>query len=499
MAWLVYLLSALYLTAAVWLAVYGFNSLTLTLLFLHVRRRPNPSPGAGPLPRVTVQLPIYNERWVVRRLLEAAARLDYPRELLQLQVLDDSVDDTRAIVDALVERWRRRGLDISVIRRQQRRGFKAGALANALPLATGELIAIFDADFSPPRDWLLRVVPHFAGRPRLGFVQTRWGHLNGVYSGPTRAQVLALDGHFIVEQTARQRSGLLMNFNGTAGIWRRTCVENAGGWSQRTLCEDLDLSYRAQMAGWQSLYLPDVVAPAEVPPTVSSFKRQQRRWATGSTQCLRHLAAPLLRSRLRWWQKLGGLVHLSGYCGHPLLLLLLIISLPMLFVDGGMRFQTAFLGVASIGPPLLYSVSQMVQGRKGTRRLVYLPLLVLLGGGLALSNTLAVLRGLSGGSGSFERTPKFRLVGAGGDWRGKSYALGFDATALGEVALAFYALVGAGVAWHEGRVYAVPFFGLYLLGFAYVAFEGLREGRAARAQAKRAPTLSSQASGSPTL
>jgi len=473
-------LSAINIVAALLLALYGINSLVLSGLYLRVRWRAPKPIADGPLPAVTVQLPIYNERWVVDRLINAVATFDYPRDLLQVQVLDDSTDETTQIATALVQRWRRRGLDIVLLHRDTRRGYKAGAMAAALPLARGELIAIFDADFLPPRDWLRRVVGYFDGDPRLGFVQTRWGHLNESYSAATRAQALALDGHFVVEQTARQRSGLFMNFNGTAGIWRRSCVEACGGWSARTLCEDLDLSYRAQLDGWHTLYLPDVVTPAELPPTVSSFKRQQRRWATGSVQCLRHLLVPLLRSKATLWQKLEGAVHLSGYISHPLMLLMLLLSLPLMLVDGGLRYHLTVLGIASMGPPLLYVLSQVVQGATNVRRLAYLPVLVAIGTGVALSNTVAVARALRHDGGEFERTPKFRLVGSAGRWRGRHYVQSRDLTTLGEAALAVYAIVAMVMAVQCTNYYALPFLGLYAVGFSYVVLESVIENRHGR-------------------
>ncbi|MGI6207263.1 MAG: glycosyltransferase [Anaerolineae bacterium] len=490
--YLSYGLSVIYLLAALLLAVYGFNSLLLAALFLRHRRGPTAGEPSS-WPAVTVQLPVYNERWVVRRLLEAASRLDYPRHLLEIQVLDDSTDHTRAIAESVAAKLRRRGLDVRVIHRPDRKGYKAGALAHGLQSARGELIAVFDADFVPPPDWLRRVVPYLVADEGLGFVQTRWGHINEGYSGPTRAQTLALDGHFVVEQPARQRSGLLMNFNGSAGVWRRSCIEGAGGWSARTLCEDLDLSYRAQMAGWRGLFLPEVVVPAEVPPTVSAFKCQQRRWATGSVQCLRHLFRPLLRSSLSLTQKLQGLVHLSGYVAHPLMLVLLLVSLPLLLLDGGLRFHLAFLGLASLGPPTVYTLAQVVQGGRAWRRLAYLPTLVLLGTGLAVSNTRAVVRALYTDGGAFQRTPKFSLVGKRGDWRGRQYMVGADPSTLGELGMALYALATIAVALSRGSVYAVPFLALYVAGFTYVAASSLREARAEREGARRA-ALSSQPS-----
>jgi len=487
-----YLLSGMYLLAAILLAVYGVNSMLLGALFL-THRRGASAREPSVWPRVTVQIPLYNERWVARRVIEAVAQLDYPRSQLQVQVLDDSDDATRHIVSSAVARLRRQGLNIKVLHRPQRSGYKAGALAEGLKSTETELIAVFDADFVPPPDWLRRVVPYVVADPGLGFVQTRWGHINESYSAATRAQALALDGHFVVEQTARQRSGLLINFNGSAGIWRRRCIEEAGGWSARTLCEDLDLSYRAQMAGWRCLYLPEVVTPAELPPTVSAFKSQQRRWATGSVQCLRHLAGPLLRSRLSLAQKLEGLVHLGGYLGHPLMLILLLLSLPLLLMDGGLRFQLAFLGLASLGPPAVYVLSQTVQGERGWRRLLGLPVLILLGTGMAVNNTRAVLRSFRNEVGVFQRTPKYSLVGDKGEWAGRHYLMGVESLPTGELLGTLYALLCIVVALQQRNYFTIPFLALYVASLGYVALSTWRESRAERAALRRA-TLSSQPS-----
>jgi cellulose synthase/poly-beta-1,6-N-acetylglucosamine synthase-like glycosyltransferase len=347
------LVIGLYVVAGVWLAVYGLNGLVLAGLYLYHRhdrmRQPTCQPSRYPL--VTVQLPIYNERHVIERLIDAVAGIDWPRDRLQIQILDDSADETTTLALARVEHLKRRGLDIALIRRLDRSGYKAGALAVGLTYARGEFIAVFDADFIPPPGFLRQTIPAFLDRPQLGMVQTRWAHLNADYSLLTRAQSLALDGHFVVEQTARNRSGLLMNFNGTAGVWRRTCIEASGGWSDDTLSEDLDLSYRAQLAGWDCLYLPDVSA-AELTPQLAAFKRQQFRWAKGSIQCLRKLwpslvekghqpsnstgtrnaphvrehGGPLSPRRLTAGQKTAALVHLSSYLAHPLMLVLLVLS-----------------------------------------------------------------------------------------------------------------------------------------------------------------------------
>jgi len=464
----------IYVVAALLLALYGGNAILLTLIHWRVRQRQAPEPPLSSVPRVTVQLPIYNEIYVVERLIDAVAQLDYRADRLQIQVLDDSTDETTALAEARVGMYRARGLDIAVVRRQGRSGYKAGALANGLGQATGELIAIFDADFVPAPDFLRRTVPHALADPKLGFLQTRWGHLNGDYSPLTRAQALALDGHFAVEQTARQGNGWFMNFNGTAGVWRRACIETSGGWTGDTLCEDLDLSYRAQVAGWKSGYLPHVVAPAEVPPQLEAFKRQQFRWAKGSIQCLRKLAGEVWRSQHSLAARLEGLLHLGSYLGHPLMVIMLLVTLPLLLSGARLAWPLAYLSLASLGPPLLYAVGQKALYAGWQRRyLRAMPLLVLLGSGIALNNSIAVLQGFVGTEGHFRRTPKFRLEGKNDRWQGQRYALRLDAMIVGELLLALYAAFTIVMAWRLGRTWAIPFLCLYLAGFAMVALVGL--------------------------
>jgi len=467
------LFTIIYVVAALLLALYGANALLLTVVYWRVRQRQPAEPPLSHLPRITVQLPIYNEVHVVERLIDAVAQIDYPTDRLQIQVLDDSTDETTAIARVRVEFHRARGVDIVLVRRQGREGYKAGALAYGLRCATGELIAIFDADFVPEPDFLRRTVPYFLADPGLGFLQTRWGHLNADYSPLTRVQALALDGHFVVEQTARQRAGWFMNFNGTAGLWRRTCIEESGGWSGDTLSEDLDLSYRAQVAGWQAAYLPQVVAPAEVPPQLAAFKRQQFRWAKGSIQCLRKLAGEVWRSPRSLAARLEGLVHLSGYLAHPLMILMLLATLPLLLSGARLKWPLAYLSLASLGPPLLYAVGQQALYPDWWRRYGRMPLLVLLGSGIALSNSVAVVEGLLGRENYFCRTPKFRLEGKNGQWRGQRYALRLDWMVPGELLLALYAALTIAVAWQQGHTWAIPFLCLYLGGFGLMAIVGL--------------------------
>src|SRR5581483_232208 len=275
----------LYLLIISGLALYGLHNLFTTILYLHIKAYPR-NRKIEPVdewPPVTIQLPIFNEKYTVERLLRAVTGLDYPDGLLQIQVLDDSTDDTAQLVCRLADQYKARGVNIEYIHRDSRQGYKAGALDTGLRSASGQYIAIFDADFVPESDWLKRTVPLFQD-PKLGCLQTRWGHTNRHYNSLTRAEAMAIDGHFIVEQTVRSRSDFFLNFNGTAGLWRRACIEDAGGWQYDTLTEDLDLSYRAQMRGWKIDYLPDVVVPAELPSQVEAFKKQQFRWAKGSFQ-----------------------------------------------------------------------------------------------------------------------------------------------------------------------------------------------------------------------
>jgi len=490
-------LSVIYLFAVVLVALYGANALLLAALYVRRRRQPvRPAPEPETWPVVSVQLPIYNEMYVVERLINAVAGLDYPHDRLQVQVLDDSTDETTRLAEACVAHHRARGLEIELVHRENRDGFKAGALANGLKTAQGELIAVFDADFVPPPGFMRQTVPHLIANLRLGFVQTRWGYLNAGYSVMTRAQALALDGHFVVEHMGRNRNGLLVNFNGTAGVWRRAAIEGAGGWQSDTLTEDVDLSFRAQLAGWQALYLPEVEAPAELPPQMAAFKRQQARWATGAAQCLVKLAGSLWHGRLTgsfqtgtgqvsddasrrgqpqalpWQARLEGLLHLSVWFAHPMSLVLLLLTLPMLLGRIPLTFNLTIFWLMALGPILTYALSQRHLYPDWGRRMAYMPALALLGTGLALSNSLAIARGLVGRSVPFRRTPKFRVEGQGDRWAGNRYALPFEWVTVGELALATYGLALVGVALAVGNYFAVPFLALYVGGYGYIGLRG---------------------------
>jgi cellulose synthase/poly-beta-1,6-N-acetylglucosamine synthase-like glycosyltransferase len=502
-------LGIVYLVAAVLVALYGGNALLLAVLYLRHRTDHLPVPPTPELwPVVTVQLPVYNEVHVVKRLIDAVARLDYPRHCLQIQVLDDSTDETTRHAEARVAHHRLRGLDLHLVHRDHRQGFKAGALASGLETARGELVAILDADFVPPSDFLKRTVPHLVADPNLGFVQARWGHLNGDYSALARAQTIALDGHFVVEHMGRNRSGLLINFNGTAGVWRREAINAAGGWQSDTLTEDVDLSFRAQLAGWQALYLPEVKVPAELPPQMAAFKRQQARWATGAAQCLFKLAGPLWRGRLvgaghgslpcrgapesgicpsggaplplRWPARLEALLHLSVWIAHPTSLLLLFLTIPMLLSQAPITLNLTVVWLVAMGPTFAYTLAQRHLYPDWPRRMAYMPVLALLGTGLALSNTVAIARGLLGRGVPFLRTPKFRVRDRADHWRDSSYTLPFEWISIGELALAIYALIAVAAALATGNYFAVPFLLLYVGGYGYISLSCLWDAWAAR-------------------
>ena len=489
-------LSIIYLITALMVALYGANALLLAALYLLRRRDHSPQvPEPETWPIVTVQLPIYNELYVLKRLIDAVARLDYPRERLQVQVLDDSTDETTRIARAHIAHHQAQGLNIALLHRQNRSGFKAGALAHGLETAQGDLIAIFDADFVPPPDFLKRTVPHLVAEPRLAFVQTRWGYLNPTYSALTRAQTIALDGHFVVEHLGRNRNGLPMNFNGTAGVWRREAIESAGGWQSDTLIEDVDLSFRAQLAGWQARYLPEVESPAELPPQMAAFKRQQSRWATGQAQCLVKLAGSLLTgkrhpssasedsgelveipsTRLSWAARLEGVLHLSVWLAHPMSLVLLLLTLPMLLGHISLTFNLSIFWMVALGPVVAYALSQRHLYPDWKRRMLFMPVLALLGTGLALSNSLSIARGLLTQDRAFRRTPKFRIERRGDLWAGNRYALPFQWVSVGELALAGYALATVAVALVVGNYLAVPFLLLYVGGYGYIGLSGLRD------------------------
>ncbi len=474
-------LELIYLATAALLAVYGVQALFLTLIARRVlsevrseREGSLLTPLPSVPPRVTVQLPVYNERHVVRRLIDAVAAFDWPSERLQIQVLDDSTDDTSQIIARAIATYQQQGIDIAHYRRADRKGYKAGALREGLTDARGEFLAIFDADFVPPADFLQRALPPFTD-PAVGCVQTRWGHLNANSSRLTQAQSLGIDGHFIVEQTARYELGALLNFNGTAGVWRRACMQDAGGWQGDTLTEDLDLSYRAQLRGWRIAYLPDVIVPAEIPVSVDAFKRQQFRWAKGSIQTAKKLFTTVVRSSNPLWRKALGIMHLTSYSVHPLMILNLIFLLPIMSSLSPVLKVASLFSLTAIGPPLMYWTAMQSQGLAVRQRMRRLMILLALGTGLSVNNSRAVLEAILGIRSAFKRTPKFAVTHTTKDWHTSVYVLPSDPTVWAEVVLALYATSLLLHSLLHGIWWLLPWLSLYAGGYTYIACLSMRQ------------------------
>lgn len=463
----------IYLATLALLGVYGAHRLTLVARALRGRRRgvapagPPAADGDG-LPRVTVQLPLYNERAVAARVIDAAAALDWPRDRLEIQVLDDSTDATVATCAAAAARWRGQGVDVVHLRRASRDGWKAGALEAGRRRARGELLLVLDADFVPAPDFLRRTVGHFAD-PAVGLVQARWGHLNRERSTLTRLQALLLDGHFAVEQAGRAASGACFNFNGTAGLWRARAIEDAGGWHADTLTEDLDLSYRAALRGWRFVYAGDVVAPAELPADLAAFKAQQHRWAKGSVECARKLLPEVVRAPWPWRRRLEAVFHLTHNLPYLLTLVLLLAGGVCLGAGGG----PAWAGVVHAGSAavtaLVLASFVGASAAPGARlaAVAHVPALVALTAGLAVAQGKAVIEALRGQRTPFVRTPKDGAVGATSAPR--RYQVGPSATAWLELALATYLIGWAAVAVARGAAAEAATLGWFALGAAWVA------------------------------
>ncbi len=459
------------------LAIYGWHR--YYLVYLYMKNRGNapdpalPPPALGDLPRVTIQLPIYNEMYVADRLIDAVCEMDYPRELLEIQVLDDSTDETTDIAELAVRRHASRGFDITYVHRIDRRGYKAGALEAGLKLAKAHFIAIFDADFVPPPDFLLKTLPHFSDA-KVGMVQARWGHINQDYSLLTKIQSILLDAHFVLEHGGRNRGGCFFNFNGTAGVWRREAIDDAGGWQHDTLTEDLDLSYRAQLLGWRFVFLADVVSPAEVPVEMNSFKSQQHRWAKGSIQTCMKLLPRILRSNQPIGVKAEAFFHLTANFNYLLMSVLSVLMFPAMYVRYNMGWTEMLLidiplfAAATLSVCNFYIVSQReLYPDTWKSRLKYLPFLMSIGIGLCVNNTRAVLEALFHKESEFARTPKYGIERDSDEWAGKKYHQTVGVQALIELALGlyftgtvFYALIN--------QIYGtLPFLMLFQIGFLY--------------------------------
>jgi cellulose synthase/poly-beta-1,6-N-acetylglucosamine synthase-like glycosyltransferase len=464
------------------LSIYGLYRYEVIRMYFRHRKKilKEPRQRFEQLPPVTVQLPLYNERYVVERLLEEAAKIQYPRRLLQIQVLDDSTDDTHPFTEALVERYRALGLRIEYHHRSNRTGYKAGALQEGLKTATGELIAIFDADFIPPPDFLLRTVDFFAD-PQVGVVQTRWSYLNRDYNLLTEVEAMLLDGHFILEHTARCGRGLFFNFNGTAGILRRQMIEDAGGWQHDTLTEDCDLSYRAQLNGWRFVYVPSLDCPSELPVEMHAFQVQQSRWAKGLTQVAAKLLPAILRAPIPWRQKVEAFFHLTPNISYPLMIVVSALMLPVMIV----RFYMGWFQMLVVDLPLIiacfWSISAFyvmaqreLHPKSWKRSIIFLPALLAVGVGLTIINTRAVLEAFLGIRTSFVRTAKYAIGGRervrleNKKYRRRSGWLPFI-----ELVIAGYFLYMIYFAIDSYNFFALPFLALFVAGYGWAALATL--------------------------
>ncbi len=479
-----YLCTLLYVVSSAFLCIFGLHRYYLVHLYSKIKSLRSPSPPAqDSLPRVTVQLPVYNEMYVTERLIRAVCKIDYPRDLLEVQVLDDSTDDTSGIAAHCVGELRSAGFDIKHIRRKNREGYKAGALAAGCEQASGEFLAVFDADFIPPADFLKKTVPCFEN-PEVGIVQTRWGHVNRDYSLLTKAQSVLLDGHFVVEQTARCSNGLFLNFNGTAGVIRKKCIELSGGWQNDTLTEDLDLSYRAQMRGWKVVYLPEVVSDAELPVDMNAFKIQQHRWVKGGVQTAGKLLPSVLRdSAIPFKVKTESLFHLLGNFSYFFLLSTTILIIPMNFLWEQIWLNDLFLasvtgvaiGTLAIIRFYILAVRE-AHGPRARKFYKYIPVALSVGAGITVNNTKAVLEAVCGRTSGFARTPKYAVVGRKDRWRTSAYVSSKGFTTFFEVILSVLFTIQVGYVLYMGFFIWLPFLLLMQFGFTYTAFLSLYHG-----------------------
>jgi cellulose synthase/poly-beta-1,6-N-acetylglucosamine synthase-like glycosyltransferase len=490
-----------YFVVMIILAFYGIHR--YQLVWLYYRNRKNEAHSndlaarfdENQLPFVTIQLPIFNEQFVIDRLIDACCRLDYPRDRFEIQLLDDSTDETIEVARGIVERYAA-GTDdlppqpVQHIHRTNRYGYKAGALEEGLKIAKGQLIAIFDADFVPPPTWLMQVVHHFA-EPGIGMVQTRWTHLNRNYSFLTQVEAILLDGHFVLEHGGRSRAGVFFNFNGTAGMWRREAIDEAGGWQHDTLTEDTDLSYRAQLKGWKFKYLQDVECPAELPIEMTAFKTQQARWAKGLIQTGKKILPTVMRSDAPFHVKLEAWYHLTANISYPLMIVLSVLLMPAMIIrswQGPMQmflidlplFMASTMSVSSF-----YLVSQKeLFPKTWYKTFLYLPFLMALGVGLTITNTKAVLEALVGHKSAFARTPKYRVSAKGEKSQAKVYRKRLGIVPWIELAIGCYFAATVWYAVTTENYFTVPFLLLFVLGYWYTGLLSLLQGRFERSGAR---------------
>jgi cellulose synthase/poly-beta-1,6-N-acetylglucosamine synthase-like glycosyltransferase len=478
LAWFDWAMLIPYFVVLTILSVYGLHRYDVIRTYFKHRKNATGEPPRrfDKLPPVTIQLPLYNERYVVERLIEEVLKIEYPRELLQIQVLDDSTDDTAPFAEALVERYRAMGYPIEYHHRANRHGFKAGALQQGLETATGLLVAVFDADFCPPPDFLTRTV-HFFADPKVGVVQTRWSYLNRDYNFLTEVEAMLLDGHFILEHGARSRAGYFFNFNGTAGILRKEMIADAGGWQHDTLTEDSDLSYRAQLKGWRFVYLPGLHCPSELPVEMHGFQVQQSRWAKGLTQVAKKLLPSLMRADIPRRVKIEAFLHLTPNISYPLMIVVSALMLPVMIVRFYMGiWQMVFLDLPLIAASfwsisLFYVVAQReLYPKHWKRSILLLPMLIAVGVGLTIINTRAVLEALFGVETSFVRTPKFAVGEGPMNLRNKKYRKRSGWLPYAEILVGAYFAAMMVFAVNTFNYFALPFLALFVFGYWWAGF-----------------------------
>lgn len=463
--------------------LFGFGMHGIVMLYYYHKTSKISEPDMNlpeELPHVTVQLPMYNEMYVIERLLAAVCNFDYPKDKLEIQVLDDSTDETVNIAQRLVSYYKEQGYDINYIHRDNRQGFKAGALKYGLSLAKGEFVAIFDADFVPKKDFLLKTIPQFNNK-NVGCVQTRWEHLNEEYSLLTRALALALDGHFAIEQQVRNKAGFFIQFNGTAGIWRKETIIDAGNWQEDTLTEDMDLSFRAQLKGWKFVFLNNVTSPAELPADINALKTQQFRWTKGAVETAKKILPQVFKSDQPLKIKLESFVLLTSNIVFPFIILVALLNIPLVIiknnVSGYDEFYTmmSIFVLASISTFMFYLYGQRALHLDWRKRLLFFP--IFLGGsmGMAVNNTKAVIEALINKKSGFERTPKYNIVSNSDDWRKKKYVQKtLKGTVIFELILTLYFLIGVGISLYYLEIAAIPFQLMFLFGFGAVGALSLK-------------------------
>jgi len=485
----------LFIISAIIITAYTLNFYYLT--YLSIRRKEVFSTMKMGTPSVTIQLPIYNEKYVAKRLVDAVCGLDYPKEKMRIMVLDDSDDDTVELLVDVVNGYKKQGFQIEHVRRGTRKGYKAGALKHAMQTTDTEYVAIFDADFIPPEWFLKRAIPYFS-KSNIGLVQCRWGHVNENYSSITRAQALSLDFHFLIEQKAKSNSHLFMNFNGTAGIWKRRCIESAGGWHTATLVEDLDLSYRAQMKGWKCVFLPDIVVDAELPVQMNAAKRQQFRWAKGSIQCaIKLLAGIALKRKVAIEAKIQAFIQLTRHIVYPLMLIQFL-ALPILLAGNINLYVVSFIPALTIatylamGPGAYLMIIQKMYHKSWKSKAKILPSLLIYNAGMSVNNTVAVFDAVLGKKNEFLRTPKYGIINKQDNWRDKAYNLPFTKTTLLEIFFGVYGLMGIMISIFSNNPIFAPIIGLQTIGFFFIAYMSLSHTRFKRNKSTPIPILTKE-------